>query len=391
MSNLREQQDYDYATEGRKVEVRLLRALALGSAQSAEIQLLLDSQADGKAGFQALSLLLADLSIDEERAQETFAHLREHQARLKLALGRHVGVKSAALDYLENIELALGLPRSEQALTYAQLTQMAFHDDLTGLSNYRFFMSRFHEEIKRADRYRHLLSLIMLDIDQFKMFNDKHGHLAGNKALEHLAVLLRAEVRETDLIARYGGEEFAIILPETTKFEAGELAERVRMRVASTPVALPDALGGQYANLKAPPPGLQQLTISLGVATYPRDARSADVLLANADKALYAAKAGGRNQARLYSPPAFVRLTYAPPAAAPIHSLTLMSDFNGWDKRIDPLHKEPDGPYAIELHLTPGRYAYKFVINGEWYVTDPLCTEYTMDGYGGRNSVLVVK
>ena len=389
MASIREQQDFNYAAEGREVEVKLLRALALGGKQSIEIQLLLDSQAGGQANYQALSLLLADVSADEKRAQITFERLRAHQLRLAQALGRPVGIKSAAMDYLENIELALALKPDEQALTYTQLAQMAFRDDLTGLANYRYFLRRFREEIKRADRYRHLLSSIMLDIDLFKMFNDKHGHLAGNKALEHLAALLRAEVRETDLVARYGGEEFVVILPETTKFEARELAERIRARVAGTPVELPASIS--CGTLQPVAPLAQRFTISLGVATYPRDARTAETLLASADEALYEAKKEGRNRTRVYHPPTVVRLTYAPLDAAAVRSVALVADFNGWEKHVDQLHEEAEGEYAIELHLAPGRYTYKFVINGEWYVADPLCTEYTVDGYGGRNSVLLVK
>src|SRR5262249_10921342 len=158
---------------------------------------------------------------------------------------------------------------------------------------------RFQEEIKRADRYRHLLSVLMLDLDHFKRFNDTYGHPAGNKALEMLANMLHSQVRETDLVARYGGEEFAIILPETTKYEAHDLANRIRMRVESSVIEPPDA---------AP----QRVTVSAGLATYPRDARSAEALLASADEALYSSKHAGRNRVSTFTPASIAQFVYVP-------------------------------------------------------------------------------
>jgi diguanylate cyclase (GGDEF)-like protein len=378
MSNTRMFDAYDYKSEGRDIEVKLLRALAMGGKRSVEIQLLLDSQAGDKADYQALSLLLADISVQEKRAQATFEKLRAHQARMNQKLGRAVGVKTAAMDYLENIERALNLKDDEQVLTYNQLAQMAFRDDLTGLANFRYFTRRFSEETKRAGRYSHLLSMLMIDIDFFKRFNDQHGHLSGNKALEHLAKILLAETRETDLVARYGGEEFAIILPETTKHETRELAERIRQKVEKSAIELSDG-----------PP--QLLTISVGLATFPRDAESPEALLAAADEALYASKKAGRNRVSLHKPGTSALLSFTPESVSAAHSMSVMGDFNGWDKTADPMERDSQGRFFARLHLAPGRYTYKFVINGTWYLADPLSNEFVLDGYGGRNSVLIVK
>jgi diguanylate cyclase (GGDEF)-like protein len=367
----------DFKTEGRDVEVKLLRSLALGGKRSVEIQLLLDSQVGGRADYQALSLLLADLSVPQERARITFEKLREHQQRLKESLGRAVGIKTAAMDYLENLERALNLKDDEQALTYSQLAQIAFQDHLTGLSNYRYFMRRFQEEIKRADRYRHLLSVLMLDLDHFKRFNDTFGHPAGNKALETVASILRSQVRETDLVGRYGGEEFAIILPETTKYEAAELCNRIRMRVEGTTIDLPDA-------------SPQRVTVSGGLATYPRDARSAEALLASADEALYASKKAGRNRVSTFTPASIAQFIYVPENPNSTHAISVVGDFNGWNKYADTLQRTGDR-FTLSIPLAPGRYSYKFVINNEWYIFDPRSSEFAHDGYGGKNSLLVVK
>jgi len=369
---------YDYASDGRDIDVKLLRALAMGGKRSVEIQLLLDSQTDQPAGYQHLAFLLTDISTQEDTARATFEKLREHQNRLSAALSRQISIKASALDYLENIERQTGVKEDEQVLTYTQLAQLAFRDDLTGLANFRYFMRRFGEETKRAERYSHLLSLIMIDIDHFKKFNDTHGHLAGNKALEHVAQVLNKEVRETDIVARYGGEEFAIVLPETTKREAGELAERIRARLELTPVQLPDA-------------SRKKLTVSLGVATYPRDALSSEALLAGSDEALYASKKEGRNRLSFFTPQTAARLKFMPEQARSARSVHVIGDFNGWDKQSDPMHRDEKGVFNLELRLAPGRYAYKFLINGEWFIADPMCNEYVVDGYGGRNSVIVVK
>jgi diguanylate cyclase (GGDEF)-like protein len=376
MSNTKPVVDCDYKSEGREIEVKLLRALAMGSKRSVEIQLLIDSQAGDKSHYQTLALLLADMSVQESRAQATFEHLRAHQARLKKKLDRSVGVKTAAMDLLENIERALNLRDDEQALTYNQLARMAFRDDLTGLANFREFSRRFSEEMKRAARYAHLLSVLMIDIDFFKRFNDQHGHPGGNKALEHLAAILLRETRETDLVARYGGEEFVILLPETTKAAAHDLAERVREKIEQSPVALPEG-----------PP--QPLTVSAGLATFPRDAGSSQELLAVADEALYASKKAGRNRVTLFRPPTFATLHVTP--VNPAHTLGVMGDFNGWDKNADPMTRDEHGGFHACLHLAPGRYKYKFVINGSSYMADPRSAEFVLDGYGGKNSVLVVE
>src|SRR5205085_8867132 len=196
----------DFNREGREIEIQLLRALALGRKRSSEMELLLDgererarSKTDVILNSQMLALLLADLSVPEDRAAQTFKLLLAHRERLSRTLGRPVGVKTAAMDYLENIESALKIKDDDNSLTYTQLTQMAFTDQLTGLANYRFFTQRLRDEVKRCERYGHLLSLLMADLDHFKRFNDRFGHPAGNKALQQVSRVFFKEVRDTDV------------------------------------------------------------------------------------------------------------------------------------------------------------------------------------------------
>src|SRR5262249_38211969 len=136
-------------------------------------------------------------------------------------------------------------------------------------------------EMKRAARFGQELSLVMLDVDNLKDYNDRHGHLRGSSVLKRVARLLAEQVRSFDLIAKYGGDEFTLILPQTGREGALAVAERMRMAVAAH--AFPLA-----------PPG--NITISLGVASFPVDARDGRELLRAADAALYRAKQEGRNR-----------------------------------------------------------------------------------------------
>jgi diguanylate cyclase (GGDEF)-like protein len=368
--------EIDYFAVGELMDLDLLRGVALGGKRSAELQLLLDSQSKGKPDYQALALAVADLSASEEEAGQTFDMLHLHQQRMEQALGRPVGIKSAALDLLENVELALKVVEGGSQPSYWQLEQMAFRDQLTGLRNFRFFSSRLPEELQRAKRYRHQLSLVMVDIDYFKKFNDTHGHQAGNVALNHLASILNSTVRETDIVARYGGEEFALILPETTKRLAQDLATRLRSNVEASPVVL----GTNH----------HRITISLGIATFPRDCSTWQSLVEDADKALYQSKHDGRNRVTTYSPPTTAVFRFRPQPGAQVQHCAVVGSFNGWDPQADLMAPQEDGSFWAKVGLIPGTYEYKFVVNDQW-LPDPAHTERISDGYWGHNSVLHLK
>lgn len=188
-------------------------------------------------------------------------------------------------------ELEILVPLSEQlaiAIEHGRLFQeihrLAITDELTGLFNHRHFYRQLEQECRRTRRYGHPLSLIMLDIDLFKQYNDLNGHLAGDEALRLIAALLRNSTRGVDIAARYGGDEFGIILPETDLRQAWVQAERIRF------VMERDALGERGAS------GSQSLTASLGVACLGPDMRQAEDLVRAADQALYRSKAAGGNR-----------------------------------------------------------------------------------------------
>ena len=225
----------------------------------------------------------------------------------------------------DEVALAIGLAEQaavaiEHARLYKRVQDQAVTDGLTGLYNHRHFYERLEHEIARARRYGTPVSLLMIDLDDFKAFNDRNGHLAGDAVLRGMAAVLQSELRQSlDMAARYGGEEFAVILPNTpmaapeTQLEmdlAGELvaarggeepppppghrdgaehvAERIRARVAGTRF-----LGADGSMLPT-------LTVSIGVAMFPVRTASPEDLVGHADAALYAAKRAGKDRVETY-------------------------------------------------------------------------------------------
>ena len=159
-----------------------------------------------------------------------------------------------------------------------QIEQIAITDHLTGLYNRRHLLSRFHEEFEKVRRLDTELCCIMADIDHFKSVNDRFGHLAGDEVLKTVARLIRSTVRTYDIVGRYGGEEFLIILPETDRENARNLAERMRLLLKEQ-----QTIAGQ-------------LTMSLGVARMEKDDRTLDDVIKRADERLYQAKNAGRDR-----------------------------------------------------------------------------------------------
>jgi diguanylate cyclase (GGDEF)-like protein len=168
----------------------------------------------------------------------------------------------------------------ENSRLYEQTVVLSNSDSLTGLWNHGYFQYLLGEEIKKASLAKSKFTLLMIDIDDFKVFNDTYGHQAGDSMLREISGKFRDVSRKIDIIARYGGEEFGIILPTTKKEEALVLAERIRKAVEISP-------------------SLKNITISIGVASFPEDGDTKEALIAKADKALYEAKRSGKNKIRV--------------------------------------------------------------------------------------------
>jgi two-component system chemotaxis family response regulator WspR len=188
---------------------------------------------------------------------------------------------------LRKRELYLGLEAANRRLREVnlRLNELVLTDEKTGLANYRAFQRRLQDELRRADRYGMALSLAMLDLDDFKVLNDRFGHATGDQVLHSVARILGSTARATDFVARYGGEEFVMLLPHTGPTEALRVAQRVRQAVAH----------GHH--VEAMDPG-HKLTLSVGIATYPNDptVQEPEDLVRAADRALYAAKEAGKDR-----------------------------------------------------------------------------------------------
>ncbi|MGH9872592.1 MAG: diguanylate cyclase [Pyrinomonadaceae bacterium] len=216
--------------------------------------------------------------------------------------GRKIGVLNVAdktgdekfddvdLSLLEILgpQIAVALESAEWHERATQFQLMSITDPLTGLLNRRYLEERLSDELNRSERYNYSMSCLMIDIDDFKSYNDRNGHQAGDVALKITAHSLKAALRSADVACRYGGEEFCILLPQTSLTEAGVIAERMRQRVAEK----------EYPFGKSQPLG--NVTISIGISTFAKYIDTGEKVIAAADRALYTAKAQGKNRIEFY-------------------------------------------------------------------------------------------
>ncbi len=188
------------------------------------------------------------------------------------------------LQLLDSIapQIAVAIDRTSLKNMAGEFEQLSVTDALTGLLNRRYLEKRLSEEIQRSKRHRFPMSMMMLDVDEFKSYNDTYGHLAGDTALKILAGVLQDILRGADVAARYGGEEFAVLLPQTTASEAGVIAERLRQRIEHT--IFPK----------------RKVTVSIGIAACSKEVETPDDIIEAADHALYEAKNHGRNNVQIY-------------------------------------------------------------------------------------------
>ena len=202
----------------------------------------------------------------------------------------------------------------DSARLYATLAQQAITDGLTGLFNHRYFYERLGDEVVRASRYGLQLSLLMMDLDDFKRYNDRFGHPAGDRVLRRVAEIMKAQLRTSvDIPARYGGEEFAVILPHTPTGGAERVGERLSQSVGTVEYDLSSPLGALAAGERvrhsiedtafpgADPGEPARVTISVGIASVPVHAHDAEALVDAADRALYVAKQRGKNRVEIFA------------------------------------------------------------------------------------------
>jgi diguanylate cyclase (GGDEF)-like protein len=259
----------------------------LESEPPREEKLLAELEARRQEGcplYSSILYLLTHLSFSEHEAKRHWQRVSAHRESLKAMLGRDVGLRVAVLDYFVNVNRELRNPKVIEIAIYEKTERSAITDGLTGLYNHAYFLQVLRREVQRSKRHRLQLSLVLLDLDDFKRVNDTRGHLEGDRVLVKTAGLVRESLREIDVAARYGGEEFAVVLPDTPRTGAYVVADRIRRRVDAYHRRRRDA---------------GQVTISGGVATYPEDATTAEGLIQRADEGLYRSKAAGKNRITL--------------------------------------------------------------------------------------------
>ncbi len=243
----------------------------------------------GTAVYAELIFILTHLRFAPPEARDHWNAVLAHRDTMRDRLGTKVDTRVALVSYFLEVNRKLRNPKVIELKLFQQTEASAYRDELTGLCNFRHFRDHLAREIHRSERFGLPLSVIMIDIDDFKHYNDTNGHEAGNEALVALSGLLVKSLRRIDIPARYGGEEFVVILPSTSKPSALRIAERTRRRIESH----------SFPHAASQPGG--RITVSMGIASYPADSGDASDLVRHADSALYVAKTLGKNQVHLYS------------------------------------------------------------------------------------------
>jgi diguanylate cyclase (GGDEF)-like protein len=241
---------------------------------------------EGLVVYVELLYLLTHIRFEPDEAQRHWDAVLRHREELEEAVGYPMDLTVAVVSYFVQVSKKLKYPKVIELKLFEETRASAYKDDLTGLHNFRFFQECLRWEVKRCERSGGEFSIAMGDLDNFKAYNDRFGHEAGNEALMAVGRALQAKGRDQDITVRYGGEEFVLIMPDTPKEDAGVVADRVCKSIAEMELT--------------PSAPENQVTMSLGVASYPVDALAPEALIRCADRAMYTAKAKGKNQSQLY-------------------------------------------------------------------------------------------
>ena len=242
---------------------------------------------EGKKAYPVIFHVLTNLELEDEDAKKFWAEIITHYKKLVSILSRKVSLRTVLCDYFCSIHRSLKNPKVVEIQLFEKTVKASRFDSLTGLYNRQAFDETLEREINRAKRHENELSILFLDLDDFKEVNDSFGHQTGDEVLKQVAKIVLNEKRSEDLAARYGGEEIVVIMPETYKVDSLVLGERIRQKVEEMRI---DFKGHTV-----------RLTISGGLASFPGNATDAESLLKCADNALYRAKGSGKNNISFFS------------------------------------------------------------------------------------------
>jgi diguanylate cyclase (GGDEF)-like protein len=262
------------------ISVDLVSALAGDRLLTEAEKIRLDDlkKSRGLRFFSDLLYSITHQFFPPEVAQGLWTEVLRHKIKLSTVLGRNVRTVVAALDYLSNITGDMHSPTLVGEAVIEEIVGLSLRDGLTGLFNHTYFFQQIDLEVRRSVRYGVVVSLILIDIDDFKTVNDTYGHQEGDRVLATMGRTLMSVARDSDICCRYGGEEFSVILPLTNVHKAGEIAERIKAEMAEH---LPDG---------------RIVTVSIGVASCGKTSRSYQDLVERADTAHYHVKRSGKNR-----------------------------------------------------------------------------------------------
>jgi len=242
---------------------------------------------EGKEIYSIVFQILTNLDLHPDEAEKHWQQIISNCKDLSAAIGREVNLRTAVCDYFCSINKSLHNPKIIEIHLFEKTAKSSTFDNLTGLLNRNAFDEILHREISRAKRHDSILTLLFLDLDDFKSVNDTLGHVAGDEVLRKVGQVVMMEKRSEDVGARYGGEELTILLPETSKADGWLIGERIRKKVEEIEIPY------EGENIK--------ITLSGGLASFPIDASDDQTLIKYADLALYRAKSFGKNNISFFS------------------------------------------------------------------------------------------
>ncbi|MEW6041142.1 MAG: DUF4032 domain-containing protein [Elusimicrobiota bacterium] len=350
---------------------RIIDAVAGDAPTTQEIQYIINKIVEEKRATFYSDILhnLTSERFPETEAKQLWQEILKHKYVISERLGRNVGIRVASLDYLENVKQIIHEPKIVEEDEFRETLKFATTDALTGVLNRRAFTKRLIDEIMFSRKEEIVFSVYMIDLDNFKEFNDSKGHSAGDLVLQVFVAILRDDLRKNDIIGRYGGDEFTVILPGTPKEDAKKLAEKIRASVEQEMQAI-------------------NITASIGISEFPYDADYRDGLISMADEALYRAKEFGRNKVMYFKK---ITLRYRS-SDDNVKNVYCLGDFNRWNRRHGVMSFDgKSGEWTITFNLKPGNYRYKFLVDGTKWLPDPTEKQMVDDYYGGFCSVLNVR
>ena len=240
--------------------------------------------------YRDIIFALIQIRLPEEEAKRDWKEMLKHKFIMSQKLDRNVGIHVAALDYYTNIKRKIVSPKIVDVQDYVDTANRAMTDELTKAYNRHFFEEEFRDLFEEAEKTSRPFSLIMIDLDYFKKYNDANGHIQGDLALIQTVRILHAVCSADDTVCRYGGEEFVVVLPDQLKEAALATADHIREAIY------------EYRFVNEAPLPRGRLTASLGVTTWHPSIPTTIAMLQEADDALYHAKHCGRNQVQFFNP-----------------------------------------------------------------------------------------